>query len=347
MPVEINQNLISCPICASKKIKKHSITKAKLQTSQRYMCKDCKKTFILKPINSKNRVYPLQIILNSISYYNLGYPQSQIVKIITKKYKIKPPQKTISNWVNEYKEITTFNRLRKQIKSFYSPGETIENYNFLHNNLNYKFQIHKAKLNLFSKESQEFQKLKLYLEKILTKEFPHHIFKPNYSTEIQDHQRASQIDFKTLEIKQITKNNLANKLASLALNLAKTNKDRHEAIQNFILINDSTTIAAEIPVYLTNDDLLYFISRGFSINKEEYKTPITGHIDLLQFRNNLIHILDYKPEAKKIKPISQLTIYALALASRTKLPLKYFKCAWFDENNYFEFFPLHVVYRKV
>jgi len=38
---------------------------------------------------------------------------------------------------------------------------------------------------------------------------------------------------------------------------------------------------------------------------------------------------------------SQLTI--CCLASKTKLPLTSFKCAWFDENNYYEFFPLHVV----
>ena len=66
----------------------------------------------------------------------------------------------------------------------------------------------------------------------------------------------------------------------------------------------------------------------------------------LQIRNNLIHILDYKPEASKQKPIEQLTIYALALASRTKLDLKSFKCAWFDEHNYYEFYPLHAVFPK-
>jgi len=123
-------------------------------------------------------------------------------------------------------------------------------------------------------------------------------------------------------------------------------KQRHQAIQNFFLTNDSTTIATEIPVYLTKDDLLYFLSKGFSINPRKFKTPVTGHIDILQIRNNLIHILDYKPEASKANPIEQLTIYALALASRTKLALKDFKCAWFDENNYYEFFPLHAVYQR-
>lgn len=33
----------------------------------------------------------------------------------------------------------------------------------------------------------------------------------------------------------------------------------------------------------------------------------------------------------------------LALASRTKLAVRDFKCAWFDGKHYFEFFPLHAV----
>jgi len=29
-----------------------------------------------------------------------------------------------------------------------------------------------------------------------------------------------------------------------------------------------------------------------------------------------------------------------------KLELRDFKCAWFDENSYYEFFPLHTAYKK-
>ena len=111
-----------------------------------------------------------------------------------------------------------------------------------------------------------------------------------------------------------------------------------------MLTNDSTTIACEVPVYLTHDDILYFANRGFVVPLQNAATPITGHIDFLQIRNGFIHILDYKPDADKINPVSQLTIYALALASRTKLPLMTFKCAWFDDKHYYEFFPLHAVY---
>ena len=73
---------------------------------------------------------------------------------------------------------------------------------------------------------------------------------------------------------------------------------------------------------------------------------ITGHIDILQIRNGSAHILDYKPNAAKEQPIEQLTLYALALSRLTGIRLFDFKCAWFDENDYFEFFPLHAVYKR-
>ena len=67
---------------------------------------------------------------------------------------------------------------------------------------------------------------------------------------------------------------------------------------------------------------------------------ITGHIDFLQVRNGCVHILDYKPDARTNKPIAQLAIYALAL-TRLVPGLKLFdiKCAWFNEEEYCEFFP--------
>ncbi len=97
-------------------------------------------------------------------------------------------------------------------------------------------------------------------------------------------------------------------------------------------------------MYLTNEGIAYYRSRGFTLDFES--DFITGHIDFLQVRDGYLQILDYKPDARKERHAHvQLTIYALALARRTNLPLKAFKCAWFDEKDYFEFFPLKGVYR--
>ncbi|MCG2686893.1 PD-(D/E)XK nuclease family protein [Candidatus Parcubacteria bacterium] len=92
----------------------------------------------------------------------------------------------------------------------------------------------------------------------------------------------------------------------------------------------------------TNKDQL---SKLLPYQLDELPKLITGHIDFIQIRNGMIHILDYKSRASKEKPIEQLTLYALALSRLTGLRVFHFKCAWFDEKDYFEFYPLHLVYK--
>jgi hypothetical protein len=95
-----------------------------------------------------------------------------------------------------------------------------------------------------------------------------------------------------------------------------------------MLINDSSTIACELPIWFWDKKL---------------DLGICGHIDILQIRNKKIYILDYKPKADKEndkKVASQLFLYAIGLSFRTNINLKNFRCAWFDENNYYEFDPI-------
>jgi len=102
----------------------------------------------------------------------------------------------------------------------------------------------------------------------------------------------------------------------------------------------------QIPLELTTPAGIGAARPGSMSAPGQSAAVVTGHIDLLQLRNGILHILDYKPQAHKEKPIAQLTLYALALSRLTGLRLFHMKCAWFDEQRYFEFFPLHVVYKK-
>src|SRR3989338_4986454 len=410
-PAAMQKGIIKCIFCSSKNTVKKGARKNKLQTIQKYQCKQCKKYFTLQHPQTKNKTYSISIVLKAISTYNLGNTLQKTAQIINKRYSLQITPPTILAWLNEYKDVCAFNKLRKETLKICNTKNIIFSKTF-HHIQPYTFKCHKAKLYLlfhnrlynsqFHNISLFYEPLKAYLEKIPADKFPHHIFtyqKTSVSSlnadannnkiknnglnigagqndnKIQsspiaeiannnyfdnenkignigagqqiNEQRASQIKFSHLKIEAKSKNNLACKLASLALNLAATNKQRHEAIQTYFLINDSTTIATEIPIYLTNWDAGYYRNeKGFIFPLNNYKTPITGHIDILQIRNGLIHILDYKPEADKINPIEQLTIYAMALSRKLNLPLYHFKCAWFDESNYFEFFPLHCVYKK-
>jgi len=334
---------IHCKKCSSGNIAKRGFAKNKLQTLQKYQCKDCKSIFTSE--QTKGKTYLLKSILNAVSTYNLGHNLESTKEKINKKYNLNISAKSINNWINQYKSTCTYAKLRKEAINHYTP-KTIINKKSLNHIQPYTFRYHNAKLGILLKENPKFTKLKDYIEKINSKQFPHHIFTYNKDKNA-NRQRASQIKFNHLTIEQIKKQNQANQLAKLALNSATANKDRHETIQNFFLINDSATIATEIPTYLTNWDSGYYRNqKGFVFPLNNYQTPITGHIDILQIRNDLIHILDYKPDANKTNAVEQLTIYALALSRKVNLPLYYFKAAWFDENNYYEFYPLHAVYEK-
>ncbi len=121
------------------------------------------------------------------------------------------------------------------------------------------------------------------------------------------------------------------------------------------IANDSCTVATEVPVYIRREDIAHMenvlkfkISERPSADVDRSIEPssslghillkgckkpvpfpklLTGHIDFVQIRNGQIHLLDYKPNAAKEKPIEQLTWYALAMSRHTGLRLFEFKCA--------------------
>jgi ATP-dependent exoDNAse (exonuclease V) beta subunit len=117
--------------------------------------------------------------------------------------------------------------------------------------------------------------------------------------------------------------------------------------QRFMLANDSVTVAVEIPIWLTSADVdALEVEHGIRLLPEG-QAALTGHIDFLQVRNGAVHILDYKPDARTNKPIAQLTLYALALTRLAGVRLFDIKCAWFNEEQYCEFFPRALLARSL
>lgn len=327
----------ACPHCGSKRTKKKGKRKTRYEERQRYGCNACGHTFINQVI--KHSRYPVKLIMDAISFYNLGHSAMDTQKYLKRRFDIRVPEKTIRFWYTVHKPICTYHRIRDDIKQRYEPRELIEKHYLKHHQL-YVYQLHHGKLDLLFDYPYHriYEPVKKYLTSdVISRKFPHDLFTRTEST------RSSKYPV-TLTGRVTRKENYATKLAALALQIAPSNKKRHETLQRFMLANDSATIATEIPIYLTPDDFKAFRRQGFTFPFGDQ--PITGHIDFVQLRSSFLHILDYKPEAKKERhAVTQLTIYALALSRRTGLPVKAFKCAWFDEKDYFEFFPLPVVYK--
>jgi transposase-like protein len=311
--------LPKCPHCgSSKKVVRSGFRKTTQGQVQRYTCKTCQRSFSIKPLPRTS--YPPRIIFSAISTYNLGHSPTETIKIINRRFKTHIPNSTLFSWLSRYKDICTFFPLRKKYQIV--PKDIIFTKKFHHQQV-YEFKYHKLKLNILGKQ---FPDLKSYLTG-LTDELDNKLFK--------DSLRCSDFPFELKSPKpKVTKytTNNAIKIAGFGIELARNNRERHQTIEDFFLINDSATVATEIPVFLTPKEAR---SHKISIPR-----TLTGHIDILQVRGKKIRILDYKPEAKNDKQTEiQLTLYAMALKSRVRTPLSNITCAYFNEDGYYQFTP--------
>ena len=344
---------VFCPTCAGTDFAKRGLRKNKRGAVQLFWCNVCKKTFT--PGATKGKHSPMAEILDAMSLYYLGYSLEAAVK----RSSCNVASTTLINWVNQYQSLCAYSRMRSFGLKMYRPEDVIVSATLAHRQL-YRFRYHRAKTQMIIEEDfkhSRFGNIREFLE-LVPVECPHQYF--------QEGLRASEapIFFSKKGMIVRSKQNYATKLAKFVLDSVSENKKRHDALQRFMLACDSVTVATEVPIYLRREDLRHMQKQlGFEIYKsrkgkrkddsdlevlgaDDLPRLITGHIDFLQIRNGMIHILDYKPNAAKESPIEQLTIYALALSRLTGIRVFHFKCAWFDEKDYFEFYPLHAVYKR-
>lgn len=392
---------LQCPYCQSEDFVKRGTRLKKGGKTQLYLCRACKRTFT--PAWFKGRQHSWQVILDAMSYYNLGFSLEQTGKVMKEKFGVEIMGSTLSAWLAKYGTLCAYKRMRSFGMKMYSPYEIVETCTLAHRQL-YRFRYHKAKTKLIMADDFKhfkFGPLKEFLDNV-TAETPHQYFQEGArmsevgtAAKGKGNLGTGTLKFSKTEMIVRAKHNYACALAGLVFQGVSDNKQRHEALQKFFLANDSVTVATEVPVYIRREDLEHMQTQlGFKlytknttlikgarginlkgaesnsgrdeakgrikigtgtdddanslreIDSGEIPKLITGHIDFLQIRNGAIHILDYKGCAAKERPIEQLTLYALALSRLTGLRLFHFKCAWFDENDYFEFFPLHVVYKR-
>jgi len=301
-----------CPDCSSN----DSVIKAGLRNTskgkvQKYYCKDCQ-TYFSDAKRPKTQ-YPEHVILYTLEQYNKGYPVSEAKKLTGKRYQYSPPRSTIYTWIKRYRDTLTFLKLRKKYNVH--PDELTTTHNYKHQQV-YPFTYHHLKLNIHSKQRPELRRYINWLERSLDRQM--FLSGPRCSSLNIDH-----------NTKPKQKQNIVPELTQLALNSQpkNSNKTPHETVQDFFLINDSTTVATELPVFISPKET--------SHNLDE---PITGHIDLIQIRFKNIFILDYKPNLNRPeRHASQLHLYKKAIQHRTSIPEQNIHTAAFNRHAYYEF----------
>jgi len=338
----------ACPHCASHNVTRKGVRKKKLEIVQLWRCASCKRKFTPGPQALRNKTYPLRIILSALTDYHMGYSLTETAARLKKKTNRRVSPSTITAWLSQYKQHCSYRRLRANGLAQFRAEQTIRSVKLYHRQV-YGFAYHRPKLEFIRSGSLDdkrrgdsrFAPLADFLESIPIT-CPHEIFR----REDDPKARASQAHPAFADVTRIIvnrKENAATQTAALIIPAVGNNKLRHETLQRFMLVNDSVTVAVEIPIWLTEPDIAALeAEHGIELARRDSGRDrvITGHIDFLQVRNGALHILDYKPDARTNKPIAQLAIYALAL-TRLVPSLKLFdiKCAWFNEHEYCEIFP--------
>src|SRR5579872_6776095 len=278
----------ACPKCQCKRTVKKGKRRNRMQTQQIYECSECLYHFTACT-PGKNKTYPLKVILDAISTFNLGNSLTNTQRIMRRKAHIEIPARTLQDWLQTHRPLCTYSCLRTAASRLYPPANIVRELELEHRQV-YRFQLHRAKLDILlqSPDHSAFAPLRDYFQQIETN-FPHNLF-----TEAEH--RSSKFPAK-LRPRLERKENHATRMAELVLPTSLNNRKRHETLQRFMLVNDSVTVAVEIPIYLMATDLAYYRHHGFNLGFEA--KVVTGHIDFLQIRNGRLHILDYKPEAMK------------------------------------------------
>ena len=321
---------IKCKYCGQGNVVKNGMRKNKNGIVVRYKCNDCSKTFSLGEF--KNKSYNAKVILAALNYYDIGYTFSESSKKVNSKFKIKTSGQLVHQWFKEHKELCSFSRFRNKNKLL---DKVVVSKMFDHKQP-YLFRYHKFKINELI--NNYFSGLRKYIENVGVS-CPNHLF-------VSDNLRSSQFRVDSSSIKRIKIIKSKNKsclLAELGLKAAKSNKERHALVQDFMLVNDTSTIAVEVPIWLSSSEIKEdpILKGVLGVDSD-----ITGHIDIVQSKFGFIHVVDYKPNASYenlLKVVSQLFVYAVALSTRTGVWLRNFRCGWFDNDSYFEFNPNYIV----
>ena len=334
----IGEELERCIYCGGTKITREGKRHKQLETVQLWYCRTCDRVFT--PQRAKGKRYPLKVILESLIYYYRGETRERTAEHIRARFGISVPARTLSAWLAEYRDLTPYARYRSANLAHHRPNRIIQSVR-LHHQQVYDYRIHHAKLQslLRAAKHEHLKPLEAFLY-FMAGACPNGIFQ----TDARASQGKTAYDLDAVEI--LSHRNHACRVAELVLQAVTHNRHRHDEIQRFMLATDSVTVAVEVPIFLNPDELAELKRMpGFDIPLES-NVPLTGHIDFLQIRNGAIHIVDYKPGAKSEKPIPQLMTYALALSRRTGIRLFHFCCSWYDQDHYFQFFPLHVVHKR-
>lgn len=309
MPDTYSQQI--CPSCGG-----HQFTKAgsrRLKSGEKrqlYRCVDCNKRFSSRNRTGKNT--DPRAILKAVELVCLGHGYEEVLLTLKREYGVTRSKSALSRWISDLP--LPWLEIRD---GFSIDGPLVRSRLFTHAGLRYLYRVHQGKLRFAKRYTglvRYLDRLPSFLDATLFDRALHCSALQRYANPGLRHCRDITLT----------------RMAGAAVALAPTARQRHATLQSYFLHGDRATFATEVPVYMRDPEL------GL----------VAGHIDALQIYPDKLLLLDYKPRAAAEKPekvVTQLTLYALALAKRADLPLSEMQCAYFDEHDAYFFDPKEVL----
>jgi len=103
--------------------------------------------FTPTPAALRSKTYPLRIVLDAITLYDLGYSLEATADKIRARHGHRVGRSTIASWLAEHRSVTTYARLRTESRRLFPPTQTIRSVKLYHRRV-YKFAYHRPKLAL-------------------------------------------------------------------------------------------------------------------------------------------------------------------------------------------------------
>ena len=200
------------------------------------------------------------MILSALTDYDLGYTLEETAARLHKKAHRHVSPSTIASWLEEYNQHCSYRRLRRQGLTRFPANQAVRSIKLYHRQI-YAYAYHRPKLEFVRsgtldekrKGDTRFAAVADFLERIPS-ECPHDLFR----REDDPKARASQTMPAWADVSRIIvnhKENAATAAAALIIPAVGHNKLRHETLQRFMLANDSVTVAVEIPIWLSEEDI--------------------------------------------------------------------------------------------
>src|SRR6266478_2239170 len=103
-----------CSHCGSTATSRKGTRRKKIEIVQLWRCASCKRVFTPTPAALRNKTYPLRIVLDAITLYDLGYTLDQTADKIRSRHGHRVGRSTIAAWLAEHRSLMTYVRLRAE-----------------------------------------------------------------------------------------------------------------------------------------------------------------------------------------------------------------------------------------